>query len=128
MTTPLNALKLAELPEDQAVLDSADEDDDFEEKDEKEKVWRRRERPLLKVRFRSKFNAKTYFQLKMENTMALLNKYCNRLPCDTFTQLSVLKKTVQLPDGKFITSLVLPNNSHLRGLIQGNFSRMSNCT
>ena len=46
-------------------------------------------------------------------------KYCNRLPCDTFTQLSVLKKTVQLPNGKFITSLVLPNNSHLRGLIQG---------
>ena len=55
----------------------------------------------------------------MENTMALLNKYCNRLPCDTFTQLSVLKKTAQLPDGNYITSLVLPNNSHLRGLIQG---------
>ena len=54
VTTPLNALKLAELPEDQAVLDSADEDDDFEEKDEKEKVWRRRERPLLKVK--SNFN------------------------------------------------------------------------
>ena len=49
--TPLNALKLAELPEDQAVLDSADEDDEFGEKrDDKEKVWRRRERPLLKVK------------------------------------------------------------------------------
>ena len=45
---PLNTLKLAELPEDQAVLDSADEEE--ERKNEKEKVWRRRERPLLKVR------------------------------------------------------------------------------
>lgn len=61
MTTPLNALKLAELPEDQAVLDSADEDDDFEEKDEKEKVWRRRERPLLKVSFCANFGAKFSF-------------------------------------------------------------------
>ena len=42
---------MAELPEDQAVLDSADEDDEFGEKrDDKEKVWRRRERPLLKVK------------------------------------------------------------------------------
>ena len=67
--------------------------------------WRRRDRPIV--------------ELNLENAMGLLNKYCNRLPCDTFTQLSVLKKTDQLPDGSFQTSLVLPNNSHLRGIIQG---------
>lgn len=67
--------------------------------------WRRRERPLI--------------ELNLENSLGLLNKYCNRLPCDTFTQLSVLKKTDELPCGKFQTSLVLPNNSHLRGIIQG---------
>jgi len=67
--------------------------------------WRRRERPLIELNF--------------ENSLGLLNKYCNRLPCDTFTQLSVLKKTDELPDGNFQTTLVLPNNSHLRGVIQG---------
>ena len=55
---PLNTLKLAELPEDQAVLDSADEEE--ERKDEKEKVWRRRERPLLKVRLLLK---NTFFKI-----------------------------------------------------------------
>ena len=50
-------MNLAELPEDAGVLD----DEDEEEINEKEgRVWRRRERPLL--------------ELKMENTMALLNK------------------------------------------------------
>ena len=67
--------------------------------------WRRPIRPLV--------------ELNRENALGLLNKYCNRLPCDTFTQLSVLKKTHELPDGRFQTSLVLPNNSHLRGIIQG---------
>ena len=42
-----------------------------------------------------------------------------RLPCDSFTQLSVLRKTLQLANGKFQTSLVLPNNSHLRGIVVG---------
>ena len=49
--------------------------------------WRRRDRPIV--------------ELKLDNAMGFLNKYCNRLPCDTFTQLSVLKKTDQLPDGSF---------------------------
>ena len=53
----LSKMNLAELPEDAGVLD----DEDEEEINEKEgRVWRRRERPLL--------------ELKMENTMALLNK------------------------------------------------------
>ena len=55
----LSKMNLAELPEDAGVLD--DEDDDEEEMNGKEgRIWRRRERPLL--------------ELKMENTMALLNK------------------------------------------------------
>ncbi|CBY11646.1 unnamed protein product [Oikopleura dioica] len=58
-------------------------------------------------------------KLSMQNSLSLLNKYCNRLPCDSFTQLSVLRKTLQLANGKFQTSLVLPNNSHLRGIVVG---------
>ena len=66
-------MKLAELPEDLGVLDDEDiVDEKGPLQSSEEKIWRRRERPLL--------------DLKMENTMALLNKYCNRLPCDTFTQ------------------------------------------
>ena len=68
----LSKMKLAELPEDTGVLEEEDEEILTEENPDQSKaenngnqVWRRRERPLL--------------ELKMENTMALLNKYCNRV-------------------------------------------------
>ena len=54
----LSKMNLAELPEDAGVLE--DDDDDEEMNGKEGRVWRRRERPLL--------------ELKMENTMALLNK------------------------------------------------------
>jgi len=56
----LSKMNLAELPEDAGVLDDEDEEEEEEMNGKEGRVWRRRERPLL--------------ELKMENTMALLNK------------------------------------------------------
>lgn len=58
-------------------------------------------------------------QLTMENAISILNRYCLKLPSDTFTKLSPHFTVSQMENGLFQCQLYLPINSTCRDQIVG---------
>lgn len=65
------------------------------------------------------YNTSTGAQVSLMNSLQLLNRYCLRLPSDTFTKLTPLHKLHETEDKKFYCEVRLPTNSSVREPIKG---------
>ncbi|XP_074599863.1 endoribonuclease Dcr-1 [Brevipalpus obovatus] len=65
------------------------------------------------------YNTPTGAQVSLMNSLQLLNRYCLRLPSDTFTKLTPLYELHESEDQNFYYEVRLPTNSPVREPIRG---------
>ena len=58
-------------------------------------------------------------KFRVNNIILYLNRYCAKLPSDTFTRLSPLYDIFQISEGKFFCAIQLPINSPLKEVVAG---------
>ena len=58
-------------------------------------------------------------KFRVDNSILYLNRYCAKLPSDTFTRLSPLYDIFQVSDEKFFCAIQLPINSPLKEVVAG---------
>uniref|UniRef100_A0A0K0EYE4 Endoribonuclease dcr-1 (inferred by orthology to a C. elegans protein) n=1 Tax=Strongyloides venezuelensis TaxID=75913 RepID=A0A0K0EYE4_STRVS len=57
-------------------------------------------------------------KVSLSNAISIVNKYCQKLPCDNFTVLSPTPEIIENDDGTYSCKLLLPANCPYREVIQ----------